>query len=163
VQLVPTPPPPTPDLWAVVAPASAAASVGTLAGILASLRQINPDLQFRWDMLSLGAGLAGAASAWALGRGLWRLGRHQLPPVVAARLGRQVVGGFIGLGVVVFLCFAVAAGGLPDQRRREMIAGAVLALLVLGAVGWTLLRLARLFGSPDEPADTTDAGRRPDR
>lgn len=143
---------PAPDLWAFIAPACAAASVGTLAAILASLRQINPDLVLRWDLLSLGAGLAGAGSAWALGRGLWRLGRQQLAGDPARRLGRQVVGGLSGLGAVVLLCFAVAAGGLPDARRRDMIAGAILALLVLGLVGWTLWRLARIFGSPDDPA-----------
>lgn len=148
-----SPPPEPPDLWAVVAPLCAAASVGTLAAILASLREINPDLRFRWDLLSLGAGMAGAGSAWALARGLWRLGRSRLPAEASSRLARQVVLGFLGLAAVVFLCFAVAAGGLPDGRRREMIAGGLLALLVLGFVGWTLWRLACLFGSPDEAED----------
>lgn len=153
----PRPPPapeprPAPDLWAYVAPGCAAASVGTMAAILASLRQINPRLELRWDLLSLGAGLAGAGSAWALGRGLWRLGRQPLSARERVRLGRQVVAGLAGLGVVVFLCFAVAAGGVPGERRRDMIAGAILALVVLGMVGWTIWSLARFFGSPD-PAD----------
>lgn len=138
-----------PDLWAVIAPACAAASVGGLAAILAAIRQINPELHLRWDLLSFGAGLVGAASAWALGRGLWRLGRNTVTGDEQIRLRRQVVGGLAGLGLIVLLCFAMAAGGLPDARRREMVAGALLALLVIAAVGWTIWRLAVLFGESE--------------
>lgn len=141
----------TPDLWAVVAPACAAASVGTLAAMLGAVRQINPELLFRWDLLSAGAGVFGAVSAWLIGRSFWRLGRDELTGLERNRLRWQALGGLAGLGLLVLIGFAIAAGGLPDERRRDMIAGGIMAAGVIGAVGWTLWRLARLFGGSGEP------------
>ena len=138
---------PSPDLWEVIAPACAAASVGVLAAILGAIRQINPDLQFRFDALSLVIGGAGAAAGWAIGRGLWRLGRsHQ----ASARLRRQVILGLAALGALTLLGFALAASGLPISRRWDMIAGSLLAVVVLGLIAGVLVRLARIFGKPDD-------------
>ncbi len=73
-----------PDLWEVIAPGCAAASVGVLSGILGALRQINPDLRFQFDVLSLPDSrrrdmLQGAALALgvlsAVGWMVWRLAR----------------------------------------------------------------------------------------
>ena len=147
----------SPDLWAVVAPACAAASVGTLAAMLGAVRQINPELHFRWDLLSAGAGLFGAASAWAIGRGFWRLGRDELSGRDRRRLRWQALGGLAGLGLLVLIGFALAAGGLPDGRRRDMIAGGIMAAGVIGAVGWTLWRLARLFGGTGDNQESEES------
>ncbi len=147
----------TPDLWAVVAPACAAASVGTLAAMLGAVRQINPELLFRWDLLSAGAGVFGAVSAWSIGRGFWRLGRDELTGRERSRLRWQALGGLAGLGLLVLISFAIAAGGLPDERRRDMIAGGIMAAGVIGAVGWTVWRLARLFGGSSEAGESEES------
>ncbi len=145
--------PSTPDLWAVVAPLCAAASVGTLAAILVALRQIHPVLRLEFDLLSLSAGLVTAAVGWALGRGLWRLGRTSpgVGVVEHRRLQRRVVLGLATLGLLIAVGFVVAAMGIPDSRRRDMMAGGTLAILVLSGVGWILWKLAGLFGRPDGP------------
>ena len=146
--------PSTPDLWAVVAPFCAATSVGTLAAILVALRQIHPVLRLEFDLLSLSAGLVTAAVGWALGRGLWRLGRASAASSLELRdLRRRVVLGLAVLGLLILVGFILAATGIPDSRRRDMVAGGTLAILVLSGVGWLVWMLAKLFGQPDEPED----------
>jgi hypothetical protein len=146
--------PSTPDLWAVVAPLCAATSVGTLAAILVALRQIHPVLRLEFDLLSLSAGLVTAVVGWALGRGLWRLGRASSAGALELRaLRRRVVLGLAVLGLLILAGFVLAATGIPDSRRRDMVAGGTLAVLVLSGVGWVLWLLAKLFGQPDEPED----------
>lgn len=145
--------PSTPDLWEVLAPLSAAASVGTLATILVALRQIHPEVRFEYDLLSFAAGAVGALAAWWMGRGLWRLGRSGVEGEDRRRLRLRVVWGFVILGILIMAGFAIAASGIPDGRRRDMVAGGLIAMLVLTAVGWLVWRLARLFGRPDDPAE----------
>jgi hypothetical protein len=148
--------PSIPDLWAVVAPACAAASVGVLAGLLGAVRQINPELILRYDgwagLCAVTAGWAG----WRVARGLWRLsrwGRHTEDGSLAmrARVRRQVMVGWMAMGGATLLGFGVAVLGLPDSRRSDMVWGGLFAVAVLGAVGWLVYRLARLFGDPDSP------------
>jgi len=146
--------PSTPDLWAVVAPLCAAASVGTLAAILVALRQIHPVLRLDFDLLSLSAGATTAGVGWALGRGLWRLARATTPGSVEHRnLRRRVVLGLAMLGMLILAGFIVAAMGIPESRRRDMVAGGTLAIVVVSGVGWILWKLAKLLGRPDEPED----------
>jgi len=140
-----------PDLWAVIAPACAAVAIGVLATILGALRAINPELQFRWDAGALLVGGIGATAGWFVGRAVARLADPSLPAAERVTLKRRVLWGFAGLGAATALGFALAAGGLPGQRRADMVVGSVCAVLVLGTVGWILRRLARLFGSPDDP------------
>lgn len=143
-----------PDLWAVVAPVCASASVGTLAAILVAVRQLHPAVRLEFDLLSLAAGLVTAVVGWALGRGLWRLGRTPKAGMEHAeqrRLRRRVVVGLSVLGLLIVAGFVVASMGIPESRRRDMVAGGVLALVVMSAVGGILWGLARLFGRPDDP------------
>lgn len=146
----------SPDLWAVVAPACAAASVGALAAALASVRQLNPDLRMRWDGFSACAGLAGAASAWLLCRGFWRLGRGALSGAAQRQLRLRVLAGLAALGALLLLTFGLAVAGLPASLRSDMFLGGGLALLVLGTVAWVIRRLALLFGAPEDSADFED-------
>ena len=143
----------SPDLWAFVAPACAAVSVGALAATLASVRQINPDLRFRWDLLGAGAGLAGAASAWVLSRAFWRLGRETVVGTAQRALRMRVIGGLAAIAALLVSAFGIAVAGLPESQRQDMAVGGVLAVAVLGSVGWTIYRLARIFGGPDDPAE----------
>lgn len=144
-----------PDLWEVLAPACAAISLGIMAWGLTAIRQINPRLEMRFDLLSLVCGLAAGAAGWRVGRSLWQLARPGVGGAGAdrGRAKRIVVLGLGTLGAVTVLGFVWAGAGLPDSRRRDVVAGSLLALMVLGAIAWVLLRLARLFGSPDEPED----------
>lgn len=139
-----------PDLWAVVAPLAAAISVGTVAAILAAIRQINPELRFSYDLWSGLGGLAGGVAGWTVGRGLWRLGRDRPGTLAPATVRRRVIAGLAGLGLAVVGGFLAASTGLPDSRRRDMILGSLMAVAVLGGVGWVLYRLARIFGGPDD-------------
>ena len=140
----------SPDLWSVIAPACSALSIGVLAGALGSLREINPDLVFRVDFLGIMLGGAGAATGWFVARGLWRLS-HGLGDAADARLRQRVVMGLVSLGLAVLVGFGMATVNLPDSRRRDMIAGGLLAVLVIGVVGGLIHLLARVFGRPDEP------------
>lgn len=155
--------PSIPDLWAVVAPACAAASVGVLAGILGAVRQINPELILRYDgWAGLCALLAGWAG-WRVGRGLWRLHRSGTPvgegaPSEVDRVRRQVMVGWVVLGGATLLAFGVAVLEVPDSRRSDMVWGGLSAVAVLSGVGWLVYRLARLFGEPDPPASRETMG-----
>lgn len=143
-----SPPVPSPDLWEVVAPASAAASVGAMAAVLGSIRQLNPVLVQRLDFITVLLGIGGALAGWWLGRALARLGRGAAG---ADSLRRRVVRGLALLGVALLAGFALAVVGLPASRRWDMIGGALMAVLVLSAGGWGLWRLSRIFGRPDDP------------
>lgn len=133
-------------------------SLGLLAMALASLRAINPALELHFGFPSVLAGVLAAGAGWTVSRGFWRLGRGAAVGDAQehSRLRRRVVGGLALLGGVTVLGFITAAVGLPDSRRRDMILGAVLALIVLGTVGGVIWRLAKLFGRPDDPEG--DAG-----
>ncbi len=143
--------PSTPDLWAVIAPLCAAASVGTLASILVAVRQINPVLRLEFDFLSLAAGVVAAGVGWVLGRGLWRLGRGSAGSGDQRVLRRWVVVGLSALGILTVLGFVVASSGIPDNRKGDVLAGAAMAILALSAIGWLVWRLAKIFGQPDDP------------
>jgi hypothetical protein len=146
----------SPDLWERVAPGSAATSVGAMAALLGSIRQINPVLIQEWDAITLGLGVAGGLAGWWLGRGLGRLGRGGHGAGAAAeRLRRRVVAGLALLGGALLAGFALAVFGLPASRRWDMVGGALLAVLVLSLGGLGLWRLSRVFGRPDDPGEGT--------
>ena len=145
---------PTPDLRSVAAPGCAAISVAALAGLLGSIRQLNPALVLRMDAITLGLALLGGLAGWRLGRELGRLGRGSTGRQgVPGRDGRAVRLGFGLLGVALLAGFGVAVFGLPASRRWDMVGGALLAVLVLGLGGLGLWRLSRIFGRPDDPAE----------
>jgi len=55
--------------------------------------------------------------------------------------------------MLILAGFIVAAMGIPESRRRDMVAGGTLAIVVVSGVGWILWKLAKLLGRPDEPED----------
>ncbi len=141
-----------PDLWSVVAPLCSALSLGVLGGALGALRRINPELQFRVDFLALMVGAVAAAVGWRVARGFWQLSRGG-PEAPSARWRRQVVLGLAFLALAVLAGFALATRNLPDSHRRDMIAGGVLAILVIGVVAGLIRLLAGVFGRPDDPRE----------
>lgn len=150
-------PPTTPDLWSVVAPVCSALSLGVLGGALGALRRINPDLVFRVDFLAVAVGLASAGVGWQVARGLWRLAQGDGNAEAGTNRTRRGV--WLGLGALAFAVltgFALATRNLPDSRRRDMIAGGILALLVIGAVAGLIRMLAGIFGSPDGPDEGSE-------
>lgn len=138
-------------MWAWVAPISVALSLGGLAAALTSLRGINPSLRVDFGPLSVVAGLLAGYAGWTVSRGFWRLGRATVEGTERARVKRQVILGLILMAGVIVLGFVVAAGGIPESRRADMIWGGILAVAVLSTVGWVISRLARIFGAPDDP------------
>ncbi len=138
-------------MWAWVAPISVAFSLGALAAALTSLRGINPSLRVDFGPVSILAGALAGYAGWTVSRGFWRLGRGTVEGAERARVRRQVVVGLLLMAGVTALGFAVAAGGIPESRRADMLWGTTLAVAVLGTVAWVISRLAKIFGAPDDP------------
>lgn len=147
-------------MWAWVAPISVAFSLGALAMALTSLRGINPSLRVEFGPLSVVAGGLAGYAGWTVSRGFWRLGRGTVQGPERARVRRQVILGLVLMAGVIVLGFVMAAGGIPESRRSDMIWGGSFALAVLGTVGWVITRLAKIFGAPDEPEDPAAPGPR---
>ncbi len=141
---------PQPDLWAVVAPVCAAIALGSLAALLGSVRQVNPALVLHFGPVAWLSTAAGVAGGWWLARGVWRLARSSREGREDRGLRRQVTLGLWLMGAVLVAGFVLAVVRMPDTKRWDTFIGALLAVAVLGTIGWLLVKLRSVFGDPDD-------------
>lgn len=114
-------------------------SIAVMAGFLASIKQINPAVQFRFSIFSVVAFIAGGALTALFLRFILK-GRK-------SRKGLLVVGVAI---VCVLGYFFIGIKHVSSDNRRDVIIGTVAAVIVLSFLGFILWRISRFFESEDE-------------
>ncbi|HSH17704.1 MAG TPA: hypothetical protein VLD18_16810 [Verrucomicrobiae bacterium] len=117
-------------------------SVGAMAGFFASIRRVNPELEFRFDWLTLLALLAGG---W-MGHLFWRVIPRDTPgaPRGAKRwlpLGLWLA---VQFGAMIFT-FGYGMKDLSGEKYREVLIGTGLAVVVLTFVAFLLWRVGKFF------------------
>jgi peptidoglycan/LPS O-acetylase OafA/YrhL len=117
-----------------------ALSIAVMAGLLASLKQVNPEIQVRFSAATVIASVAGGIlTVLFLRFVLHPNGRKRAPLVIAA----------VVLSVVGY--FFIGIKDTAKQNRSDVMIGTVCAVLVLSCVAIVLWRLGRFFES--EPKD----------
>jgi hypothetical protein len=113
--------------------------VGAMAAFFASIRRVNPELEFRLDWFTL---LALGGGAW-MGHLFWRViprdtpgGRKRWLP-----LGLWLA---VQLGAMIFT-FGYGIKDLSGPQHRDLLIGAGLAILALAFVAFLLWRVGRFF------------------
>ena len=124
--------------------------MGSLGVTLGAVRQVNPALVLEFGWVSGICAAVAAFGGWWLARGLWRLSRAQRAGAADGELRRRVLVALWVLSAILVAGFVLAVVRMPDGKRWDTFVGTVLAVAVLGAIGWSLLKLRRLFGDPDD-------------
>lgn len=109
-------------------------SIAVMAGFLASIRQVNPVVQFRFSVFSVVAFFAGGA--------LTALFLHFVMVGNKRKRGLLVVAVAIACVLAYFL-FGIKNVSL--ENRRDVTIGTAIALAVLSFVAWLLWRVGRFF------------------
>jgi peptidoglycan/LPS O-acetylase OafA/YrhL len=121
-------------------------SIAVMAGFLASIKQVNPAVQFRFSIFSVLAFIAGGALTALFLRFILNGNR--------GRKGLLVVGVAIAC---VLGYFFIAIRDVPPDTRRDVTVGTVAAVIVLSFLAFVLWRVTRFFES-DPQRDRDDAG-----
>ena len=131
---------------------SSALSLGLMAALLFSVKQVTPDLRCE---LSAGSGIAflvGATFSWLFWRVVFKVDK---PGKRTGPGKRRVL--FAALSVLLSLAtvaaFVFALKGVGNEKLREIIQGTLLAVFALAGVGFLLWRIARFLESDSKRAD----------
>ena len=151
----------TPDLMRVVR-FSIALSFASLAGFMASIRQINPHARFAFDWIVIVALVAG----WFFGAWFTRTFLPQDADAIheedeLKRRARLTKLGFFGLlpcgAILLGMVFLV--GDASSAKQYDYFFGFTAAVVFLTALGWILHRVVRFFEEKSEeevPGDKKD-------
>lgn len=120
-------------------------SIGVLAGLLASIKQVNPAVRFQFSTLSVIAFfVAGALTFFFLRSVLSRNNKHRALLVVIV-----AVAALLGY-------FAFGIKNVSAENRKDVTIGTALAVAVLAILGWVLWRVSRFFEG-DQPSNRDDS------
>jgi FtsH-binding integral membrane protein len=115
-----------------------ALSIAVMAGFLASLKQVNPAIQFRFSILSVVACVAGGALAVLFFRiVLHGNKRHRALLVVIAAI----------VSVLGYFMFGIK--NASRENRLDVTIGTAIALAALSFVGWLLWCVVRFLDRDD--------------
>jgi hypothetical protein len=116
-----------------------ALSIAVMAGFLASLKQVNPTIQFRFSLLSVVAGIAGGVlTVLFLRVVLHGNKRHRALLVVIAAI----------VSVLGYFLFGIK--NASRENRLDVTIGTALALAALSFVGWLLWCVVRFLDRDDK-------------
>lgn len=121
-------------------------SIAATAGFLASIKQVNPAVQFRFSIFSVVAFIAGGALTALFLRFILK--------------GKKSKRGLLVVGVAIACVLGYFLIGIKDvssENRRDVIIGTALAVAVLSFLGYVLWRISRFLES-DQQRNRDDAG-----
>ena len=122
---------------------SSALSIGIMTALLASIRQINPSVQFRFSALTvISFLLSGAATVWFFRTVL----RHHSRRRRFALLAIAAAG-----SVLVYL--VVALKSVAPDRRGDVLFGTALAGGAVSFIAWLAWRIVRFLESEEPPKE----------
>jgi multisubunit Na+/H+ antiporter MnhB subunit len=111
-------------------------SIGVLAAFLASLKQVNPTIVFKFTFETVAAFVGGAAlTALFLRIVLHGSKKRRAPLVFAAAI----------VSVLLYFCFGIENSARAN--RSDMMIGTAFAVAVLSFVAWVIWRLGKYFES----------------
>jgi peptidoglycan/LPS O-acetylase OafA/YrhL len=121
-------------------------SIAVMAGILASIKQVNPAVEFRFSVISVIAFFAGGALTALFLRFVLNGNRQKRGLLVVAVAIACVLGYFL---------FGIKNVSL--ENRKDVTIGTAIALTALSFVAWLLWRVGRFF-ERDNPQKNPDEG-----
>jgi peptidoglycan/LPS O-acetylase OafA/YrhL len=117
-------------------------SIAVMAGLLASLKQVNPAIQFKVTALSVVAFFAGGILTALFLRSVFSGNkRHRALLVIVAAI----------LSVLGYFSFGIKSAS--PENRRDVTIGTAIALCALSFVGWLLWRTVKFFEKDQQRAD----------
>jgi len=114
-------------------------SIGVLAAFLASLKQVNPTIVFKFTFGTVAAFVIGAALT-----GLF------LRVVLHGSKKRRAVMVFAAAIASVVLYFAFGIENTTRANRSDVLVGTVIAVTVLSFLAWVIWRLGRYLESDEQ-------------
>jgi len=114
-------------------------SIGLLAAFLASLKQVNPTIVFKFTF--------GTVAAFAVGAVLTAF---FLRVVLHGSKKRRAALVFIAAIASVLLYFAFGIENTSRANRSDVLVGTVIAVTVLSFLAWVIWRLGRYFESDQQ-------------
>jgi len=129
---------------------SSAFSLGLMAALLFSVKQVTPDLRCE---LSAGSGIAflvGATFSWLFWRVVFKMDSKRTGPGKRRVLFAATVALSVLLSLATVAAFAFALKGVGNEKLREIIQGTLLAVFALSGVGFLLWRIARFLESDNK-------------
>ena len=123
-------------------------SIGVLAAFLASLKQVNPTIVFKFTFETVLAFVGGSVlTALFLRIVLHGNKKRRAPLVFAAAI----------VSVVLYFLFGIE--NTSRANRSDVLVGTVIALTVLSFLGWVIWRLVRYLESDEERQRNRDLER----
>ncbi|HXS69584.1 MAG TPA: hypothetical protein VN761_12125 [Candidatus Polarisedimenticolia bacterium] len=116
-------------------------SIAAMAGFLASLKQVNPTIQFRFSVGTVIAFVAGGILTALFLKFVLRADKRRRPILVVAAVVLCVLGYFL-----------IGIKDTSNENRSDVIIGTIAAVIVLSFVALVLWRLAQFFES-DKPTN----------
>lgn len=114
-------------------------SIAVMAGFLASIKQINPAVQFRFTIFSIVAFIVGGALTAVFLRFVLKGNKSKKGLVVVAVAIACVLGYFF-----------IGIKHVSSDNRRDVIIGTVAAVIVLSFLGFVLWRITRFLESDQQ-------------
>ena len=123
------------------------ASIAVMAGFLASIKQVNPAVQFRFSALSVVAFILGGVATTVFLRIVLRSDNRSRAVFVFGAAIACVLGYFL-----------MGLRNAARENRGDMTIGTIIAVAVLSFVAWLLWRVSR-FLERDEVRNRNNAGK----
>jgi len=114
-------------------------SIGVLAAFLASLKQVNPTIVFKFTFVTVAAFLAGAILTPLFLRLVLHASKKRRAMLVFAAAIASVV---------LYFCFGIE--NTTRANRSDVLVGTVIAVTVLSFLAWVIWRLGRYLESDQE-------------
>lgn len=120
---------------------ASALSVAVIAALLASLKQVNPSVQFRFSVSTVVA-FFGAGALTVI---FFRLILHR----ISSRRSRQLL--FTAAGIAMVLgYFLFGLKEVSPEKRMDVTIGAAVAIAVLSFLGWVWWRVVQFLEADDK-------------
>ena len=124
--------------------------MGLAAALLASVKQVNPTVQFRFSALTVAAFVVTGASSIAVFQMILRATDNPGGP--ASRSRRVLLILFaMASGAILLASLGVALKDVSPDGRTDFIIGALTAVAVIAGIGWFSWRIVRFLDSEEEP------------
>ena len=114
-------------------------SIAVMAGFLASIKQVNPAVEFRFSVFSVIAFIAGGALTALFLRFVLK--------------GKKSKRGLLVVGVAIACVlgyFFIGIKHVSGDNRRDVTIGTAIAVAVLSFLGWVLWRISRFLESEQQ-------------
>jgi FtsH-binding integral membrane protein len=130
---------------------AAALSMGLTAAIIASVRQVNPTVEFKFSIFTVVAFLVTGFFTAVIFHKIFKAGTSTAGDAASPKLKRWPPFLFFAVVLATLVASIVfALRGVSGERRTDVAAGAGIALVVLSFGGWLGWRTIRFLEADDK-------------